>query len=78
MSTRSDSNSLHMDHKGCSICEVMIELHSILGVSVDDEFHDFASEFLLQQRRREMWDTMGSLEEKLKWLKRMDGRSKQN
>uniref|UniRef100_A0A6N2KAF3 Uncharacterized protein n=1 Tax=Salix viminalis TaxID=40686 RepID=A0A6N2KAF3_SALVM len=66
ISTRSDSTSMHMDHEGCSIHEVMAELHSIPGISVDDEFHDFASEFLLQRRRREMWTTMGSLEEKLK------------
>ncbi|KAG5252433.1 L10-interacting MYB domain-containing protein [Salix suchowensis] len=78
MLMRSDSTSLRMDHKGCSICEVMIELHSIPGILVDNEFHDFASEFLLQQRRREMSATMRSLEEKLEWLKRMHRRSKQN
>uniref|UniRef100_A0A6N2NLQ5 Uncharacterized protein n=1 Tax=Salix viminalis TaxID=40686 RepID=A0A6N2NLQ5_SALVM len=51
---KSDSTSMHMDHEGCSIHEVMAELHSIPGISVDDEFHDFASEFLLQRRRREI------------------------
>uniref|UniRef100_A0A6N2N4J4 Uncharacterized protein n=1 Tax=Salix viminalis TaxID=40686 RepID=A0A6N2N4J4_SALVM len=49
--TRSDSTSLHMVHQGCSIHEVMAKLHSIPGVLVDDDFHDFASEFLLPYKR---------------------------
>ncbi|KAL9353427.1 hypothetical protein Peur_056107 [Populus x canadensis] len=75
MSTRSDFTSLHMDRQGCSIPEVMAELHSIPGVSIDDDFYDFATEYLSLRRKREMWSSMGGLEEKLKWLKRMYARS---
>ncbi|KAL9384379.1 hypothetical protein Peur_021389 [Populus x canadensis] len=59
MSTKSDSTSLNMDHEGCSIREVMDELHSIPGVSIKDEFHDFATEYLSLRRKREMWASMG-------------------
>ncbi|XP_073263649.1 uncharacterized protein [Populus alba] len=45
MSTKSDSTSINMDREGCSIPEVMAELHSIPGVSIEDDFHDFATEF---------------------------------
>jgi hypothetical protein len=76
MSTRSDFTSLYMDRQGCSIPEVMAELHSIPGVSIDYDFHDFATEYLSLRRKREMWSSMGGLEEKLKWLKRMYARSK--
>jgi hypothetical protein len=54
MSTKSDSTFVHMDHEGCSIREVMAELHSISGVSIEDEFHDFATEYLSLRRKREM------------------------
>ncbi|XP_011016448.1 PREDICTED: uncharacterized protein LOC105119946 [Populus euphratica] len=46
MSTKSDSISVNMDREGCSIREVMTELHSIPRVSIEDEFHDFATEYL--------------------------------
>ena len=69
MSTRSDSTSLHMDQQGYSIPEVMVEFHSISRVSIDDDFHDFAMEYLSFRRKREMWSSMGGLEKKLKWLK---------
>uniref|UniRef100_A0A6N2KT01 Myb/SANT-like domain-containing protein n=1 Tax=Salix viminalis TaxID=40686 RepID=A0A6N2KT01_SALVM len=71
MSTRSDSASLHMDKQGCSIHEVMAEIHSIPGIRADIDFHDFALECMLQRRRREMWATMGSLEENYDWMKQM-------
>jgi hypothetical protein len=54
----------------------MDELYSIPGVSIDDDFHDFASEYLSLRRKREMWSSMGDLEQKLKWLQRMYARSK--
>ena len=76
MLTRSNFTSLHMDRQGCSIPEVMAELHSIPEVSIEDDFHDFATEYLSLRRKREMWSSMGGLEEKLKWLKRMYARSK--
>jgi len=78
MSTRSDSTSLHMDRQGYSIPEVMVELHSISRVSIDDDLHDFAIEYLSLRRKREMWSSMGGLEKKLKWLKRMYARSKRD
>ena len=67
-----------MDKPGCSIHEVMTEIHSILGIHADHDLHDFTTEIMLQCRRREMWATIGSLEEKYDWLKRMDARTKQN
>jgi hypothetical protein len=76
MSTKSDSTSLNIDRQGCSIPEVMDELYSIPGVSIDDDFHDFATEYLSLRRKREMWSSMGDLEQKLKWLQRMYARSK--
>jgi len=68
MSTKSDSTSVNMDCKGCSIREVIAELHSILGVSIEDEFHDFATEYLSLRRKREMWASMGDKQQKLRWL----------
>jgi hypothetical protein len=76
MSTKSDSTSVNMDREGCSIPEVMAELHSIPGVSVDDDFHDFATEYLSLRRKREMWSSMGDMQQKLRWLQRMYERSK--
>jgi hypothetical protein len=54
----------------------MAEFHSIPKVSIDDDFHDFAIEYLSLRRKREMWSRMGGLKEKLKWLKRMYAQSK--
>jgi hypothetical protein len=76
MSTKSDSTSLNMDREGCSICEVMAELHSIPGVSIEDEFHDFATEYLSLRRKREMWVSMSDKQQKLRWLQRMYARTK--
>jgi hypothetical protein len=52
MSTKSDSTSVNMDRKGCSIRKVMAELHSIPRVSIEDDFHDFATEYLSLRRKR--------------------------
>ncbi|KAI9400147.1 hypothetical protein POPTR_002G200700v4 [Populus trichocarpa] len=71
MSTKSDSTFVHMDREGYSIREVMAELHSIPGVSIEDEFHDFATEYLSLRRKREMWASMGDKQQKLRWLQRM-------
>ncbi|PNS95518.1 hypothetical protein POPTR_017G062600v4 [Populus trichocarpa] len=71
ISTKSDSTSVILDREGCSIREVMAELHSIPGVSIEDEFHDFATEYLSLRRKREMWASMGDKEQKLRWLQRM-------
>ncbi|XP_073264533.1 uncharacterized protein [Populus alba] len=76
MSTKSDSTSINLDREGCSIPEVMAELHSIPGVSIEDDFHDFATEFLVSRRKREMWASMGDKQQKLRWLQRMYARTK--
>jgi len=76
ISTKSDSTSVNLDREGCSIREVMAELHSISGVSIEDEFHDFATEYLSLRRKREMWASMGDKEQKLRWLQRMYARTK--
>ncbi|KAI9378196.1 hypothetical protein POPTR_018G054501v4 [Populus trichocarpa] len=52
MSTKSDSTSINMDREGCSIRKVMAELHLIPRVSIEDEFHDFATEYLSLRRKR--------------------------
>jgi len=61
-SNNSDSTSISIDQEGCSIPEVMTELHSIEGVHIGDDFHGFATEFLGLRRNREMWSTMGNRE----------------
>jgi len=76
MLTKSDSTFLNMDRVGCSIPEVMAELHLILGFLVDDDFHDFTTDYLGLRRKREMWYSMGTLEQKFKWLQRMYARCK--
>ena len=76
ISTKSDSTFVNLDREGYSIREVMAELHSIPGVSIEDEFHDFAIEYLSLRRKREMWASMGDKEQKLRWLQRMYARTK--
>jgi hypothetical protein len=76
MSIRSDSTSLNMDRQGCSISKVMAELHSIPRVLINDDFHDFATQYLSLIRKREMWFSMDDLEQKFKWLQPMYARSK--
>jgi hypothetical protein len=76
MSTKSDSTFLNMDCEGCSIPEMMAKLHSIPEVSIDDDFHDFAMEYMSLRRKGEMWASMGDKQQKLKWLQRMYARSK--
>ncbi|KAL9382378.1 hypothetical protein Peur_025413 [Populus x canadensis] len=62
MSTRSDSTSLNMDRQSCSIPKVMVELHSIPRVAIDDDFHDFVTKYLNLRMKKEMWSSMGGLE----------------
>jgi hypothetical protein len=76
LSNNSDSTSINKDRKRCSIPEVVTELHSIEGVNIGDDFHGFATKFLGLRRNREMWSTMGNLENKMKWLQRMYTRHK--
>lgn len=59
------------DKKGCSIQEVMEELHSIHDVDFGSPIHLFATEFFCVRSRREMWRAMGNLDRKYSWLKIM-------
>ena len=43
----------------------MIELHCIPRVTIEDNFYDFASEYLSLRMKREMWASMGNLEKKM-------------
>jgi hypothetical protein len=76
ISTKSDSTSINLDREGCSIREVMAELYSIPRVSIEDEFHDFATKYLSLRRKREMWASMGDKKQKLRWLQRIYARTK--
>lgn len=53
MSTKSDLTSVNMNCEGCSTRRVMAELHLIPGVSIEDEFHNFTTEYLSLRRKRE-------------------------
>jgi hypothetical protein len=55
---------------------VRAELHSIPGVSIEDEFHDFATGYLSLRRKREIWASIGDKQQKLRWLQKMYARSK--
>jgi hypothetical protein len=54
----------------------MIEIHSIPGVLIEDDFHDFATKYLSLRRKREMWSSMRDLKNNLKWINRMYALSK--
>jgi len=68
MSTKSDSTSFSIDRKGSSIPRVMTKLHFIEGVTIRNDFHGFATEYLSLRRKRKIWASMGDLEKKLKWI----------
>jgi len=57
--------------KGCSIEEVMEELHSIDGVAFSSVLHTFATKFFCVRSKREMWAAMGCIDRKISWLKIM-------
>jgi hypothetical protein len=59
------------DKKGCSIDEVMAELHSIDGVTFGSALHTFATQFFCARSKREMWAAMGCIDRKISWLKIM-------
>ena len=59
------------DKKGCSIEEVMEELHSIDGVAFGSALHTFATKFFCARSKREMWAAMGCIDRKMSWLKIM-------
>ena len=51
VSTRNDSR----DKIGCSISEVMTEIHSIPDIVFGDDLYYFATEYLSKRNKREMW-----------------------
>jgi len=51
--------------KGCSIKEVMEELHSIDGVVFGSALHTFATKFFYARSKREMWAAMGCIDRKM-------------
>jgi hypothetical protein len=57
--------------KGCSIEEVMEELHSIDGVASSSALYTFATKFFYARSKREMWTAMGCIDRKMSWLKIM-------
>jgi hypothetical protein len=59
------------DKKGCSIEEVIEELHSIDGVAFGSALHTFATKFFCARSKREMWAAMGCIDRKMSWLKIM-------
>ena len=59
------------DKKGCSIEEVMQELHSINEVAFGSALHTFATKFFCARSKREMWAAMGCIDRKMSWLKIM-------
>lgn len=69
MSSKSDSTSANRDLPGCSIAEVMAELQLVPGATDNDEFFYLATECLRFRRNREMWVSINSIENKMRWLK---------
>ena len=57
--------------KGCSIKEVMEELHSIDGVAFGSALHTFAIKFFYARSKREIRVAMGCIDRKISWLKNM-------
>jgi hypothetical protein len=46
----------------------MTKLHFTEGVTIRNDFHSFATEYLSLRRKRKIWASMGDLEKKLKWI----------
>jgi hypothetical protein len=59
------------DNIGCSVREVMAEVHSIPGIDFGDDFYCFATEYLSNRTKREMWASIGDIDRKYQWLKKM-------
>jgi hypothetical protein len=54
--------------KGCSIEEVMEELHSIDEVNFGSALYTFATKLFCVRSKREMSVAMGSIDRKISWL----------
>jgi hypothetical protein len=71
VSIKSDCTSTIKVKKGCSIEEVMKELHSIDEVQFGSELHTFSIEFFYLRSKREMWAPMRDIDRKFSRLKLM-------
>jgi hypothetical protein len=74
VSTKNDRR----DKIGCSISEVMAEIHSIPGIIFGDDLYYFATEYLSRRNKREMWAAIGDLDRKYQWLQNMYQRSQKH
>jgi hypothetical protein len=64
--TKSECTSTNKYKKWCRITEMIVELHFIDEIVIDDYFHCYTSNFLLSKSKREMWSTIEDLITKLK------------
>lgn len=74
VSTRNDSR----DKIGCSISEVMMEIHSIPDIIFGDDLYYFATEYLSRRNKREIWAAIGDLDRKYQWLQKIYQRSQKH
>jgi uncharacterized protein (DUF4213/DUF364 family) len=63
------------DKIGCSISEVMAEVHSIPEITFGDDLYCFATEYLSMRNKREMWASIGDINRKYQWLQKIYQRS---
>ena len=66
------------DKIGCSISEVMTEIHSIPDIIFGDDLYYFATEYLSRRNKREIWAAIGDLDRKYQWLQNMYQRSQKH
>jgi len=71
MPRKSTTPSKDKKKRGCSIEEVMAELHYIDGVTFGSALHTFTTQFFCARSKREMWAAMGCIDIKISWLKIM-------
>ena len=67
VSTKNDSR----DKIGCSVNEVMAEVHSIPGITFGDDLYCFATKYLSKRTKGEMWASIGDIDRKYRWLQKM-------
>ena len=74
VSTRNDSR----DKIGCSISEVMSEVHSIPEITFGDHLYCFATKYLSMRTKREMWASIKDIDRKYQWLQQIYQRSQKH